>query len=59
MDNVVIGVRSLKDWMTSTIVTDDAYASAIVTIVNKASADSDFKQGLISGCLEPIIPKRR
>lgn len=56
---VVIGIRSLIDWMASTLITEDAYASALTTIVSKSSSDKEFRQGLITTCLDPIISKKR
>ena len=54
------GMRSLIDWITSAEVTGDPYASALCTIVSKATADEEDREALITSVLEPIFaPKRK
>lgn len=54
------GMRSLVDWITSTEVTGDPYASALCTIISKATADEEDRNALITSVLEPIFaPKRK
>lgn len=54
------GMRSLIDWIMSTEVTGDPYASALCTIISKATADEEDREALISSVLEPIFaPKRK
>lgn len=47
------GMRELKSWVLSTMVTKDPYESALSTIISSASADPDNRAELISACLEP------
>ena len=47
------GMRELKSWVLSTMVTHDPYESALSTIISSASADPDNRAELISACLEP------
>lgn len=53
------GMRSLIDWIISTEITGDPYASALYTIISKATADEDDRQALINTVLEPIFAPRR
>lgn len=54
------GMRSLIDWVISTEISGDPYASAMYTVVSKATADEEDREALISTVLEPIFaPKRR
>ena len=46
------GMRELKAWVTSTMITKDPYESALSTIISSASADPDNRADLISTCLE-------
>ncbi len=46
------GMRELKSWVLSTMVTKDPYESAMSTIISSASADPDNRAELISSCLE-------
>ena len=46
------GMRELKSWVLSTMVTKDPYESALSTIISSASADPDNRAELISSCLE-------
>mgnify|MGYP006882868280 FL=1 len=52
-------MRSLIDWIISTEITGDPYASALYTIISKATADEDDRQALINTVLEPIFAPRR
>ena len=55
-----VGMRSLIDWIISTEITGDAYESALVTVISKATADSESRVTLTASVLEPIFaPKRR
>ena len=54
------GMRSLIDWIMSTEVTNDPYASALYTVISKATSDSTDRQALIAGALDPIFqPKQK
>lgn len=54
------GMRSLIDWIMSTEITGDPYASALYTIVSKATADEEDRDALTTAVLEPIFaPKRK
>ena len=54
------GMRSLIDWIMSTEITGDPYASALYTIVSKATADEEDRNALLATVLEPIFaPKRK
>ena len=54
------GMRSLISWIMSTEVTGDPYASALCTVISKATSDEEDRNALISSVLEPIFaPKRR
>lgn len=53
-----IGMRSLIDWINSTLVTDDPYRSALYTVVSKATADEQDREALITTCLEPIFTRK-
>ena len=46
------GMRELKSWVQSTMVTNDPYESALSTIISSASADPDNRAELISSCLQ-------
>ena len=46
------GMRELKAWVLSTMITKDPYESALYTIIASASADPDNRADLISTCLE-------
>lgn len=46
------GMRELKAWVLSTMVTKNPYESALSTIISSASADPDNRADLISTCLE-------
>ena len=51
------GMRELKSWVLSTMVTKDPYESALSTIISSASADPDNRAELISACLETQYTK--
>lgn len=54
------GMRSLIDWVISTEISGDPYASAMYTVISKATADEEDREALISTVLEPIFaPKRK
>ena len=53
-----IGMRSLIDWINSTLVTDDPYRSALYTIVSKATADEQDREALITTCLETVFSRK-
>ena len=46
------GMRELKSWILSTMITKDPYESALSTIISSASSDPDNRADLISTCLE-------
>ena len=46
------GMRELKSWVQSTMVTNDPYESALSTIISSASADPDNRAELVSSCLQ-------
>lgn len=48
------GIRELKAWVLSTMITKDPYESALSTIISSASADPDSRSDLISTCLEKV-----
>lgn len=55
-----VGMRSLIDWIVSAQITGDVYASALSTIISKATADEVDRAALRESVLEPIFaPKRR
>ena len=54
------GMRGLIDWIISTEITDDAYESALHTVISKATANDEDRHALITAVLEPLFaPKRR
>lgn len=55
------GMRSLIDWIMSAEITGDPYASALCTIISKATADEEDRASLITAVLEPIFapPKKK
>lgn len=55
-----VGMRSLLDWVTSAEISGDPYASALDTIISKATADEEDREALITSVLDPVFaPKRR
>lgn len=52
------GVRSLIDWVMSTMVTDNPYQSALCTVVPRAAGDARDRESLISTSLEPFFPPK-
>ena len=46
------GMRELKSWVLSTMITKDPYESALSTIISSASSDPDNRADLITTCLE-------
>ena len=53
------GMRGLIDWIMSTEITNDPYASALCTIISKATADEEDRESLITAVLEPLFPATR
>ncbi len=54
------GMRSLISWIMSTEVTGDPYASALCTVISKATSDEEDRNALITSVLEPVFaPKRK
>ncbi len=51
------GMRSLIDWITSAMITGDAYSSAMYTVISKATADMEDRQALIDTVLNQNITK--
>lgn len=47
------GMRELKSWVQSVMITKDPYESALSTVIASASADPDNRAELISSCLRP------
>ena len=55
-----VGMRGLIDWIVSSEITGDTYASALDTIISKATANEEDRAALIGSVLEPFYsPKRR
>ena len=57
-----VGMRSLIDWIISAEITEDPYASALTTVVSRATANEEDRITIISAVLEPFYapaPKRR
>ncbi len=52
------GMRELKSWVQSTMVTNDPYESALSTVISSASADPDNRADLISSCLQAQFSER-
>lgn len=50
------GMRGLIDWIMSTEITNDPYASALCTVISKATADEEDREALITAVLEPLFP---
>ena len=46
------GMRELKNWVQSVMVTKDPYESALSTVISSASADPENRADLITTCLE-------
>lgn len=54
------GMRSLISWIMSAEITGDPYASALCTVISKATSDEEDRNALIASVLEPIFaPKRK
>ena len=55
-----VGMRGLIDWVTSAEISGDPYASALDTVISKATADEEDREALITSVLDPVFaPKRR
>ena len=54
-----VGMRSLIDWIVSAGITGDVYASALSTVISKATADEIDRAALRESVLEPIFAPRR
>lgn len=52
------GMRELKSWVLSTMVTNDPYESAMSTIIGSASSDPDNRAELISTCLDAQFSRK-
>jgi len=50
-----VGMRSLLDWIISHGCTGNAYASALDTVISRATADEEEQQTLITSYLEPYF----
>ena len=46
-------MRVLIDWVANNMVKNDPYASALNTVIAKATADEDERYSIITACLEP------
>ena len=55
IDDGVVGMRGLIDWIHSTQITGDPHKSALETVVSKATTDAKARESLISTILEPIF----
>ena len=54
-----VGMRSLLDWVLSAQISGDPYASALDTVVSKATADPEDREALITSVLDPVFAPRR
>ena len=54
-----VGTRSLLDWVLSAQISGDPYASALDTVVSKATADPEDREALITSVLDPVFAPRR
>jgi len=55
-----VGMRSLIDWIISAEITEDPYASALITVVSRATSNEEDQSSIITSVLEPMFaPKRR
>jgi len=55
-----VSMRSLIDWIISTEVTEDPYASALLTVISKATSDEGDRESIIAAALDPFFaPKRK
>ena len=54
-----VGMRSLLDWVVSAQISGDPYASALDTVVSKATADPEDREALITSVLDPVFAPRR
>ena len=55
-----VGMRSLIDWIISAEITDDPYASALTTVVSRATSNEEDRESIITSVLEPMFaPKRK
>lgn len=50
------GMRSLIDWVLSTLITGDPHKSALYTVISKATTDERERSSLVSSFLDPIFP---
>jgi hypothetical protein len=57
IEDGAVGTRSLIDWIISWEITGDVYASALYTVVSKASANEEDRAALIANCLEPYFTR--
>lgn len=54
-----VGMRSLIDWIMSSMVTENPYESALYTIISKATSDENDRYALIENVLEPVFSATR
>ena len=54
-----VGMRSLLDWVLSAQISGDPYASALDTVVSKATSDPEDREALITSVLDPVFAPRR
>ena len=54
-----VGMRSLIDWIMSSMVTENPYESALYTIISKATSDENDRYTLIENVLEPVFSATR
>lgn len=54
-----VGMRSLIDWIMSSMVTENPYESALYTIISKATSDESDQSALIENVLEPVFSPKR
>lgn len=55
IEDGAVGMRSLIDWIISTEITEDPYASALYTVISKATANDADREALITAALEPYF----
>ena len=54
-----VGMRSLIDWIMSSMVTENPYESALYTIISKATSDEADRCALIENVLDPVFSPKR
>jgi len=53
------GIRSLIDWVLSTMITEDPYKSALHTVISKATSDVDEQYNIRTTILDNEIPSAK